>query len=396
MSTLDHAFARIRLVVVSLLAFLCLLSAGVAPALAQFDTAAVVGIVRDSSAAIVPGAKVTLTSAETGISVSKTTGADGNFEFAAVKPGMYVVTAEKTGFALALVDNLRAQVGARLRVDLVMPVGQMTEKVEVTAAQPLLETDSSQRGQVITGDQTRALPLLSREYSSLALLTTGVKLGGSSLTTGNTPREGAFNVNGLRSVFNNFLIDGVDNNAYGTSNQGFSNQVMQPAPDAVGEFKVVTNNMSAEYGRAAGATINVSYRSGTNALHGAAWEFNRNDALNATGFFKPANGKPSIDRNQFGGVVGGPVVKNRAFFFGDYEGQRQTRALTAISSIATPAQRQGIFAVDIRDPRSGTVYPAGAPIPITTFAQTVLSGLPDATSAGNTNNYTTLQDFTAD
>ena len=126
MPTLDHAFARIRLVVVFLLVFSLLLFAGVAPALAQFDSAAVVGTVRDSSSAVVPGAKVTLTSAETGISVSKTTGDDGNFEFAAVKPGMYVVTAEKTGFALALVDNLRAQVGARLRVDLVMPVGQMT------------------------------------------------------------------------------------------------------------------------------------------------------------------------------------------------------------------------------------------------------------------------------
>ena len=392
MATHDHAFARIRLVVVSLL----VLFAGVAPASAQFDSAAVVGTVRDSSSAVVPGAKVTLTSAETGISVSKTTGDDGNFEFAAVKPGMYVVTAEKTGFALALVDNLRAQVGARLRVDLMMPVGQMTEKVQVTAESPLLETDSSQRGQVITGDQTRALPLLSREYSSLALLTTGVKLGGSSLTTGNTPREGAFNVNGLRSVFNNFLIDGVDNNAYGTSNQGFSNQVMQPAPDAIGEFKVVTNNMSAEYGRAAGATINVSYRSGTNVLHGSGWEFLRDDSLNAMGFFKPANGKPAIDRSQFGGVLGGPIVKNRAFFFADYEGQRQTRRVTAISSIATPAQRQGIFAVDVRDPRNGTVYPAGTPIPMTEFARKVLSALPDTTSAGNTNNYTTLQEFTAD
>ncbi len=392
MATYDHAFARIRLVFVSLL----VLVAGVAPALAQFDSAVVVGTVRDSSSAVVPGAKVTLTSAETGISVSKTTGDDGNFEFAAVKPGMYVVTAEKTGFALALVDNLRAQVGARLRVDLMMPVGQMTEKVQVTAESPLLETDSSQRGQVITGDQTRALPLLSREYSSLALLTTGVKLGGASLTTGNTPREGAFNVNGLRSVFNNFLIDGVDNNAYGTSNQGFSNQVMQPAPDAIGEFKVVTNNMSAEYGRAAGATINVSYRGGTNVLHGSAWEFLRDDSLNATGFFKPASGKPAINRSQFGGVVGGPIIKNRAFFFGDYEGQRQTRRLTAISSIATPAQRQGVFAVDIRDPRTGTVYPAGTPIPMTDFARKVLSPLPDTTSAGNANNYATLQEFTAD
>ena len=259
-------------------------------ALAQFDTATVLGTVRDASGAVVPAAKVTLTNAATGISVIKTSADDGNFEFPAVRPGTYVVTAEKDGFSMALVDNVEVQVAARRRVDLQMSVGQVTEKVQVTATSPLVETDSSQRGQVITGDQTRALPLISREYSSLALLTNGVKLGGTSLTTGNTPREGAFNVNGLRSVFNNFLIDGVDNNAYGTSNQGFSNQVMQPTPDAIGEFKVVTNNMSAEYGRAAGATINVSYRSGTNAFHGAGWEFRRDDALNASGFFKPAIG----------------------------------------------------------------------------------------------------------
>src|SRR5215471_507767 len=340
--------------------FLLLLVA--APALAQFDSASVVGTVRDTSGAVVPGAKVTLTNTETGISVVKTSTSDGNYEFTAVKPGAYVVSAEKDGFSIALVDNVHVQVAARLRVDLQMTVGQVSEKVEVTATQPLLETDSSQRGQVITGDQTRALPLLSREYSSLALLTTGVKLGGSSLTTGNTPREGAFNVNGLRSVFNNYLIDGVDNNAYGTSNQGFSNQVMQPAPDAIGEFKVVTNNMSAEYGRAAGATINVNFRSGTNALQGSAWEFLRDDSMNAEGYFKPTTGKPAINRNQFGGVLGGPILRNKTFFFADYEGQRQTRRVTGISTIATAAQRQGIFAVDIRDPRTGVVYPAGTPI----------------------------------
>jgi hypothetical protein len=207
------------------------------PARAQFDTATVVGTVRDTSGAVVTEAKVTLTGVETGISVVRMSSDAGSVEFSAVKPGRYLVTAEKSGFALAMVDNVIVQVGARLRVDLQMPVGQVTEKVEVTASSPLVETDSSQRGQVISGDQTRALPLISREYSSLALLTTGVKLGGSSLTTGNTPREGALNVNGLRSTFNNFLIDGVDNNAYGTSNQGFSNQVMQPSPDAIGEFK---------------------------------------------------------------------------------------------------------------------------------------------------------------
>ena len=263
-----------------------------ASASAQFDTATVVGTVRDASESVIPGAKVTLTAIETGISTVRVSADDGNYEFPAVKPGTYVVTAEKTGFAVALVDQVQVQVGARLRVDLKMPVGQVSEKVEVKATQPLVETDTSQRGQVISGEQIRALPLISREYSALALLSTGVKLAGSSLTTGNTPREGAFNVNGLRSTVNNFLIDGIDNNAYGTSNQGFSNQVMQPPPDAITEFKVVTNNMSAEYGRAAGATINVNYRSGTNTLHGSVWEFLRDDSLNATGFFRPATGKP--------------------------------------------------------------------------------------------------------
>ena len=186
-----------------------------------------------------------------------------------------------------------------------------------------LQTDSSDRGQVISGEVTRALPLNGREYSQLALLSPGVRL--SALNTGGfTPREGSFNVNGLRSTFNNFLIDGVDNNAYGTSNQGFSNQVMQPSPDAVAEFKVVTNNMSAEYGRSAGATINVAYDSGTNQFRGAGWEFVRRTDFNADRLLQAGRRqKPRFDRDQFGGVVGGPIVKNRAFFFADYEGFRQ-------------------------------------------------------------------------
>ena len=173
------------------------------------------------------------------------------------------------------------QVGARQRIDLQMAVGSVSERLEVTAAAPLVETETSQRGQVISETAIRELPLNGREYSSLALLTTGVRQSSLNKSTNGTPREGAFNVNGLRSVFNNFLIDGLDNNAYGTSNQGFSNQVMQPSPDAVSEFRVVTNNQSAEYGRAAGATVNVALRSGTNQLHGAGWEFFRDTKLNA-------------------------------------------------------------------------------------------------------------------
>jgi hypothetical protein len=282
-----------------------------------------------------------------------------------------------------------------MRVDLQMAVGQLTEKVVVTAASPLIETDTSQRGQVIGGAQMQALPLNGREYSSLALLTTGVRQSALNRSTNSTPREGAFNVNGLRSTFNNFLIDGVDNNAYGTSNQGFSNQVMQPPPDAVGEFKVVTNNESAEYGRSAGATVNVVYRSGTNQFRGDAWEFFRDTSLNATGFFKPASGeKPPMRRNQFGGVLGGPIVKSKAFFFGDYEGFRQDRKLPAFNTIPTAEQRQGILPVDIRDPRTGTVYPAGTPIPMTSFARKVLGDLPNPNLPGAANNYSVLQDFT--
>jgi hypothetical protein len=271
----------------------------------------------------------------------------------------------------------------------------VAETVQVTGAAQLLETDSSQRGQVITGKQAVELPLNGREYSTLALLSPGVRL--STLNTGSvstTPREGSFNVNGMRSTFNNFLLDGLDNNAYGTSNQGFSNQVMQPSPDAVAEFKVVTNNMSAEYGRSGGATINVAYKSGTNRFTGAGWEFFRDTALNATGFFKPSSGvKPEMRRNQYGLAFGGPIVKNKAFFFGDWESFRQDRKLVTFQTVPTAAQKQGVLTVDAVNPQTGILYPAGTAIPMTDFARKVLSGIPDPTRTGTANNYDLLQNF---
>ena len=175
------------------LAILMMLTA--APAHAQFDTGSIVGAVRDATGAVVPGATVTLTNAATGLSITKTTDAEGNYEFFTVRPGIYLVTAEQRGFAMALVDNVQVQVAARMRVDLQMAVGQITERVEVTAASPLLETETSQRGQVITGEQTRALPLNGREYSSLALLTTGVRqsaLGRATGTPDSTTLSGDF------------------------------------------------------------------------------------------------------------------------------------------------------------------------------------------------------------
>ena len=373
---------------------LCALLFGSATAGAQFDSATVLGTVRDNSGAVVPGAAVTLTSLDTGITTAKTTDENGNFEFATVRIGRYKVTAELSGFSIALADNVQVTVGARQRVDLQLTPGSMQETVEVVGAATRLETDSSERGQVITGQQVVALPLNGREYSSLALLSPGVRLSALNTGSASTVREGSFNINGLRSTFNNFLLDGIDNNAYGTSNQGFSNQVMQPSPDAVAEFRVVTNNMSAEYGRSAGGTINVAYRSGTNRFSGAAWEFFRDTKLNATGFFRPAAGKPTLSRDQFGGTFGGPIIRNRAFFFGDIEAFRQTRQNVAFQTIPTLTQRQGILSVNVRNPVTGTVYPAGTPIPMTALARKVLSELPEPTSASATNNYSILQQFT--
>ncbi len=346
-------------------------------ALAQFETAVVLGTVRDASSAVVTGAKITLLNKETGIQATLDTDENGNYLFSNVRIGVYRVSSEKAGFRLAVADEVRVTVGARQRVDLTLSVGQVNETVEVTAGVATVETDSSDRGQVINRKQIVELPLNGRNYSDLALLTTGVRR--SAYAFANPPREGAFNVNGQRSTLNNFLMDGVDNNAYGTSNQGFSNQVVQLTPDAVAEFRVVTSTMSAEYGRSSGAVINATMRSGTNEFHGTAWEFLRNTSLNATGFFRPATGKPVFQRNQFGFTFGGPVVRNRAFFFTNYEGFRERLKFPVFTSLPTVRDRQGSFAVAVRNPLTGEMFPANTPIPaarMTSFARRVLADLP--------------------
>jgi Carboxypeptidase regulatory-like domain/TonB dependent receptor-like, beta-barrel/TonB-dependent Receptor Plug Domain len=358
------------------------------PVFAQFDTATVLGSVVDSSGARVPGATVTLKNADTGITATTVSDVEGNYQFLNVRVGTYSVRAELQGFSAAIAERVTVTVNARQRVDLTMKVGDIGETVVVTGAARLLESESSDRGQVIGHEQIVNLPLNGRAYADLALLSPGVRKSSIS-----DSRDGSFNVNGLRSSLNNFILDGVDNNSYGTSNQGFSNQVVQVAPDAVEEFKVQTNNFSAEFGRAGGAVINATFRSGTNQLRASAWEFNRNTSLNATGFFKPSSGvKPTLDRNQFGGVLGGPIVRDKAFFFADYEGFRQVQRTVTFSSIPTMAQRQGVMGKAIRNPLTGEVYADGI-IPqsaITSFAKKVLAGLPEPTRTGTSNNFDTL------
>src|SRR6266446_821140 len=356
---------------------------------AQFDTADVLGTVRDKSGSVLSRAVVTLINQDTGVAVKTISDSNGNYSFFNVKVGRYTITAELSGFSKFSTPDVVVNVNARQRVDITMDVGVVTQTVEVMGAASSLETDTSEHGQVVSTATVVELPLNGRNYSDLALLATNVHK--SIYAYANPPREGSFNANGMRSTYNNFLMDGLDNNAYSTSNQGFSNQAAQPSPDAVAEFKVITGNYSAEYGRVGGAVVNVAMRSGTNQLHGTAYEFLRNTDLNAIGYIFGQRAatfqKPALHRNQFGTTIGGPIVKNKLFFFGDYEGFRQIQSVLAYDTIPSLTDRQGILPVEVTNPLTGASYPAGTKIPATSFASQVLNALPAPTGPGRPSNY---------
>ncbi len=306
---------------------------------AQFDTATVLGTVTDPSGAVVARIHVALRNTATAEEQTALTDDQGQFRFVSVPVGSYRLQVTAQGFETAAA-TFELEVGARQRVDVQLKVASTSTSVTTTAEAAQLETDSSEHSQVVSEREIAALPLNGREYSQLVELSTGVVPSPSNLSDSYGAREGAFNINGLRSVFTNYLLDGVDNNFYGTSNQGFSNEVVQLAPDSVAEFRVVTNNESAEFGRAGGATINVVTKYGTNQLHGGVWEYLRNTNLDADGFFLPdVGGKPSLHRNQFGGDFGGPIKKDKLFFFVDYEGYRQTQSFTDQALLPSCAER---------------------------------------------------------
>ena len=357
-----------------------LLFGGVRCAHAQYEDGSLVGTIRDSSGAVVSGAQVSATNIATGITAKVTTSGDGDYEFPSLRTGVYTIAATAKGFAQAIAQNISISVGSRQRIDLKLLPGQTQTTVEVSDVALQLETDSSQRGQTITNYQSEALPLVSRNYSDLLALVTGNRQAPTAATTSSISslvREGAYNVNGQRSMFNNFLLDGMDNNAYGESNQGFDNQIIAVPPDSVAQFSVVTNNENAEYGRGSGATVNVASLSGTNNYHFTLYEFLRNTDLNSAGFFKPTLigsagstvpfKKPAFNRNQFGMNFGGPIMKDRLFYFLDYEGFRQTLTPLTVGTLPTQNELNGILAVTVKNPLTGVTYPAGTQIPSSAF-----------------------------
>jgi hypothetical protein len=313
---------------------------------AQVDTGTVLGTVKDLSGGVVPGAKVILTNESTGLTLTTTSAADGTYIFTPVKVGTYSVETEVAGFEKAIRKNVTVELQQRVVVDFTLRPGALTQAVVVSGAPPQLQTQDASVGQVVGAREINNLPLNGRNFTFLAQIVAGVNTPQAD-TRGNAA-SGAFSANGERPAQNNYLLDGIDNNSNTIDFLNGTNFVVLPPVDAIQEFKVQTSNYSAEQGRAGGAILNATVKSGTNELHGDFWEFFRNDKLDAADFFEDAGGiqKGEFRLNQFGFTVGGPVViphkfngRNKLFFFGDYEGTRRRQGSVFTNSVPTALEK---------------------------------------------------------
>jgi hypothetical protein len=305
----------------------------------QFEYGEILGTVRDASQGVVMGAKVTLRNLDTNVERVENTNEQGAYSFPGLRAGHYSIQSEKEGFRTANRSNLELRTGDHLRNDIMLETGSVADQITVDARAPLLETDTSERGQVVEGGQVRELPLNKRDYTQLVLLVPG--------TTYNADQRlgGAISVNGNRTLQNDYLLDGIDNNSHATSFRGDRVDVMLPSVDAVEEFRVQSNGYSAEYGHSAGAVVNVTIKGGSNQLHGALWEFFRNDDLDAHGWTPTLGGvKPEVRFNLYGANIGGPIVKDKTFFFVNYEGDREHDGNVFQATVPTLALTQGNFA----------------------------------------------------
>jgi hypothetical protein len=304
-------------------------------AFAQVDEGSITGTVQDATGAVVAGAQVTLLNTDQGITLQTRTSGSGAYTFSPVRVGHYKVSATAKGFSKTTQENLTVNVEQTLLVNIQLKLGAATETVEVSTAPPLMQTEEASVGQVIGEEQVNDLPLNGRNFTFLAQLGAGMQTPQAD-TRGNAA-SGAFSANGLRPAQNNYLLDGIDNNSNAVDFLNGTNFAVLPPVDAVAEFKVQTADFSAELGRSAGAVMNVSIKSGTNSIHGAAWEFFRNRVLDASDWFEDFNGIPkaAYQQNQFGASIGGPFKKNKMFFFGDFEGLHRVEG--SVSTGAVPS-----------------------------------------------------------
>ncbi len=339
-------------------AIAALVLATVAPATwAQKDMGNIVGSVKDGTGAVVAEAKVAVTDVDHGTVFNSTTNSSGEYVAGPLRIGRYTVTVEKSGFKKAVAGPVTLNVQDRLAVDITLQVGAINETMTVSTTTTQLETETSELGQVVNGRTATTLPLNGRNFAQLAQLSVGVA---PSEPGSRTETSFGFSSNGARALQNNFLLDGIDNNANLGDVLNGSAYVIQPSVDAIGEFKVETNSYSSEFGRGNGAIMNAVIKSGTNGFHGDLYEFIRNDKLDGRNAFDFLGRQP-YQQNQFGATLGGPILKNRTFFFVDYEGLRIRQALPQLLLIPTPEMLGGDFSglLDLNTPIPGALDCSG-------------------------------------
>jgi len=317
------------------------------PALVSGQTAKLQGRVTDSSGAVIPEAQVSVTNAQSGVKLSSQTNGQGEYSLPFLQPGDYNLAIGRQGFKTFQRPNVHLDLDQTAAIDVTLLPGDVNETVEVKGESPLLQTQTTSVGQTIDNRTVITLPLNGRDYTQLVTLAAGAAPNSRSRASN------GFSLNGSQTFQNTMLLNGIDNNNYILGVDSSNINAVTPSIDAIQEFQVETSNYSAQYGRSAGGVVSVSLKSGTNQFHGDAFDFFRNTSLNAANFFANRNGlsKPPLHRNQFGGVLGGPIVRNRSFFFVSYQGQRQTSYNSGQTTVPTPAQVSGQFgSVNIYNP----------------------------------------------
>jgi hypothetical protein len=362
------------------------------------QTAQVTGRITDSSGAVVPGTNITITNVATNVSRAARANTEGYYTIPLLTPGKYSIGVEKAGFKSMTRSGIVLEVDQRAELNFNLAVGMVTDQINVTAEVVQLNTVEASQGQVIENQRIVDMPLNGRDYTQLALLSAGTvqSVSGS--------RYGGFSSGGMRVTQNNFMLDGLDNNGIELAGSQRRGDMVQPSIDAIQEFKVQTNSYAAEYGRGMGSVVNVNLKSGTNGLHGTAFEFLRNEKLDAKNFFDPPDKpKPPFKRNQYGLSLGGPIWipkvfdgRNRMFFFGDFEKSNVRESSTTSSNIPTVPMRSGDFTdlktlanKNITDPTTRTLFP-GNVIPASRFdpvAKTLVALYPAPQNSGLNANY---------
>ncbi len=323
---------------------------------AQVDTGAIAGVVSDNTGAVVPGVKIVITHEATNLQTILKTNDSGFYAAPALRLGRYSISATMEGFRGETKTGIELRVQERLEINFQLEVGATTSEITVTAAAPLLESETSSLGQVVEERTITDLPLNGRNFIQLATL------GAGTLPSTRTAERDNFVSNGARAIQNSYLLDGVENKNRILGFDKGSAQIIQPVIDAIQEFKVQTSTFSAEFGQSAGGVVNVTLKSGTNDLHGSLFEFLRNSKLDARPYFQPeGGGKPAFIQNQFGGTLGGRIRRDRAFYFASWQRTREINAAPQVASVPIQTLREGNFGnTRIFDPATVRPNPSGS------------------------------------